>query len=111
MKENFAEQSEPPGWWSRNGIVGNMEKVAKEFCKERKLQAMRTLIMGSKVEPEWDCGQHGESREGVLQGAQAAGDANLDHGLEGGAGMGLWATWRKSRRSSARSASCRRCEP
>lgn len=49
LKENFAEQHDTPGWWSRDGIVANMRKVAQEFTKERKLQAMRTVIVGSKV--------------------------------------------------------------
>lgn len=53
LKENFAEQAdEPAGWWSRYGIVANMRKVAKEFCKERKLQSMRTVLVGSKVKNE-----------------------------------------------------------
>jgi len=46
MVENFATQSNPPGWVSKDGIVSSIKPTAKEFCKERLLQPMRVLIAG-----------------------------------------------------------------
>lgn len=36
----------PSGWHCREGIVKNVQTIADEFCKERKLRAMRVLVAG-----------------------------------------------------------------
>eukprot|EP00928_Gymnodinium_smaydae_P056327 TRINITY_DN39723_c0_g1_i1.p1 TRINITY_DN39723_c0_g1~~TRINITY_DN39723_c0_g1_i1.p1 ORF type:complete len:762 (+),score=230.54 TRINITY_DN39723_c0_g1_i1:91-2376(+) len=46
LKENFAETCEQPGWWCATGLLANLPRVASEFCKERKLRPMFTLIAG-----------------------------------------------------------------
>jgi len=46
LAEGFAEVCQPPGWWSKDGLVANMRKVAGEFCTKRKLRTMRALIAG-----------------------------------------------------------------
>lgn len=46
VDEAFASQSEPPGWWCREGLLANIRTVADEFCRERKLRAVRVLVAG-----------------------------------------------------------------
>jgi adenylate kinase len=46
MVEDFAPQSNPPGWHAKDGILSAIKATAKEFCKERLLQPMRILISG-----------------------------------------------------------------
>mmetsp|Transcript_88089 Transcript_88089/g.254231 ORF Transcript_88089/g.254231 Transcript_88089/m.254231 type:complete len:677 (-) Transcript_88089:126-2156(-) len=46
LEAEFAPLSNPPGWFCRDGILRNIRKIAGEFCKERKLRAMRVLIGG-----------------------------------------------------------------
>lgn len=46
LDPEFASQCEPPGWWCKDGLVHNIRRIADEFCRERKLQAMRVLIAG-----------------------------------------------------------------
>eukprot|EP00927_Polykrikos_kofoidii_P066229 TRINITY_DN61868_c0_g1_i1.p1 TRINITY_DN61868_c0_g1~~TRINITY_DN61868_c0_g1_i1.p1 ORF type:complete len:780 (+),score=200.60 TRINITY_DN61868_c0_g1_i1:143-2482(+) len=46
LGENFAEACDPPGWYSREGLMANLRTVGTEFCKERNLRAMRALIAG-----------------------------------------------------------------
>jgi len=46
LDPEFASQSEPPGMYCKEGLVHNVRKIAGEFCRERKLQAMRVLVAG-----------------------------------------------------------------
>lgn len=46
LDPEFAALNDPPGWHCREGLAYNIRKVAEEFCKERKLRAMRVLIAG-----------------------------------------------------------------
>lgn len=46
LRETFAETCSPPGWWCSAGLLANLPKVAEEFCRERKLRAIRTLVVG-----------------------------------------------------------------
>lgn len=46
LTEEFAGQAEPPGWCCKEGLLKNVRKIADEFCKARKLQALRVLIAG-----------------------------------------------------------------
>merc|ERR1719401_3158916 len=46
LDPEFASVNDPPGWCCREGLLKNVRQVAEEFCKERKLRAMRVLIAG-----------------------------------------------------------------
>lgn len=46
LAEDFGSQSEPAGWWSQEGLLSNVKKVAAEFCHERLLQPVRILVVG-----------------------------------------------------------------
>lgn len=46
LEPEFASINDPPGWYCREGLLKNVRKIADEFCKERKLRAMRVLIGG-----------------------------------------------------------------
>jgi len=46
LNEDFGSTCEPPGWVCREGFVANVRKIADEFCKERRLRAMRVLVAG-----------------------------------------------------------------
>jgi len=46
LAAEFAAVNDPPGWHCREGLLKNVRKIAEEFCKERKLRAMRVLIGG-----------------------------------------------------------------
>mmetsp|Transcript_4797 Transcript_4797/g.13359 ORF Transcript_4797/g.13359 Transcript_4797/m.13359 type:complete len:677 (-) Transcript_4797:103-2133(-) len=46
LDPEFASLNDPPGWYCREGLLKNIRKIAGEFCKERKLRAMRMLIGG-----------------------------------------------------------------
>jgi len=46
LNEDFGATCEPPGWFCRDGFVANVRKIAEEYCKERKLRAMRVIIGG-----------------------------------------------------------------
>lgn len=46
LDEGFAAVNDPPGWCCRQGLVSNIRKIADEFCKDRKLRAMRVLLGG-----------------------------------------------------------------
>lgn len=43
---NTMPEKHPSGWHCQEGIVKNMKMIADEFCKERKLRAMRVLVAG-----------------------------------------------------------------
>jgi len=45
-EETYATACDPPGWFCNGGFLGNIRKVAEEFCKERKLRAMRAILSG-----------------------------------------------------------------
>eukprot|EP00419_Tripos_fusus_P010078 CAMPEP_0172663264 /NCGR_PEP_ID=MMETSP1074-20121228/5811_1 /TAXON_ID=2916 /ORGANISM="Ceratium fusus, Strain PA161109" /LENGTH=800 /DNA_ID=CAMNT_0013479229 /DNA_START=140 /DNA_END=2542 /DNA_ORIENTATION=+ len=46
LTEEFADKAEPPGWWCKEGLLKNVRKISDEFCRARKLQALRVLIAG-----------------------------------------------------------------
>mmetsp|Transcript_55904 Transcript_55904/g.181209 ORF Transcript_55904/g.181209 Transcript_55904/m.181209 type:complete len:665 (+) Transcript_55904:90-2084(+) len=46
LDPEFASVSDPPGWHCKEGLLKNIRKIADEFCKERKLRAMRVLLGG-----------------------------------------------------------------
>jgi len=46
LDPEFANQSDPPGMFCKEGLVHNVRKIASEFCRERKLQAMRVIVAG-----------------------------------------------------------------
>lgn len=49
LAEDFAAESEPPGWHCRGGLLKNICKVAEEFVKVRQLRALRIIISGPPV--------------------------------------------------------------
>ena len=89
QKEEFADKNDPdPGWWCKEGLTGeNVRKVAKEFCKERKLQPMRLLLAGTLPRviflfgmfffPQWR--SFGPQSFGHPRGAQQSSIANHQH--------------------------------
>lgn len=42
----FAAHCEPPGMHCKEGLVRNVRRVAEEFCRARKLQALKVLVAG-----------------------------------------------------------------
>lgn len=46
LNPEFAAFSDPPGWFCQSGMLENVKKIADEFCKARKLRAMRVLVGG-----------------------------------------------------------------
>jgi len=42
----FASTSEPPGWCCKDGLLANLRSVADEFCRERRLSAIRVIVSG-----------------------------------------------------------------
>eukprot|EP00929_Paragymnodinium_shiwhaense_P123166 TRINITY_DN9667_c0_g1_i1.p1 TRINITY_DN9667_c0_g1~~TRINITY_DN9667_c0_g1_i1.p1 ORF type:complete len:750 (+),score=273.97 TRINITY_DN9667_c0_g1_i1:181-2430(+) len=46
LEEGFAGDVEPAGMLYKKGLLANLQTVAEEFCKERKLRPIRVLIAG-----------------------------------------------------------------
>jgi len=46
LAEEFAEKANPPGWFCKEGLLKNVRKISDEFCRARKLQALRVLVAG-----------------------------------------------------------------